>query len=279
MNNNAPPQSALTAIGFTEIEAAIYCELLRGPPATGYRLAKAIGKGPANVYQALASLAQKAAVMVDETAAKTYRAVPPADLMSGLQRAFDLARRDAQAALESLHAESRDDRVYQLKSPAQIYERAEAMIAGAREILLFDLFPEPLARLTPALNLAHGRGVAVAGLVYGPPPDLAFPVAPSVSSGVVADRWPGLQLSLVADASEHLVALLSQDGTVARHGVWSDSVYLACLKHSGLAAEIQLSALGDTRDLPFDSLSLLRAYPIGLTRLIGPSAHPERKAS
>lgn len=263
------PESTLASLGFTEIEAAIYCELLRGPPATGYRLAKAIGKAPANTYQALAGLTSKGAVMSDDGQAKAYRATPPTELLTGLQRTFEASRNEAQAALEALHAPTEDDRIYQLKSPAQIYERAEGMIAGAREILLFDLFPEPLARLESALRQAQARGVVVAGLIYGAAPDLPFPVVAMRNRAIVAERWPGLQLSLVTDASEHLVALLAPDGQTARHGVWSDSVYLACLKHSGLAAEIQISAAPDAES-PLNGLSLLRAYPSGLSRLIGP---------
>ena len=114
------------------------------------------------------------------------------------------------------------------------------------------------------------RGVVVAGLVYGDPPDLPFTVAMSHSSPVITERWHGLQLSLVADAREHLTALLSPDGLSAPHGVWSDSAYLACLKHSGLAAEIQISAAPPPPDQPFGRLSLLRAYPPGLARLLGP---------
>jgi len=270
--NTELAETTLTALGFTDIEAAIYCELLRGAPSTGYRLAKAIGKAPANIYQALAGLAAKGAVMVDDGATKVYRATAPAELLTGLQQAFDASRWGAQAALEALHADTEDDRIYQLKTPEQIYKRAEAMIAAAREILLFDLFPEPLAILETPLVAAHARGVTVAGLVYGQAPSLPFPVVVASASAIVAERWPGLQLSLVADAKEHLAALLSLAGTSARHGVWSDSVYLACLKHSGLAAEIQVSAAGSHIDSSFDGISLLQAHPAGLTRLIGPRA-------
>jgi HTH-type transcriptional regulator, sugar sensing transcriptional regulator len=265
-------ETTLAALGFTDIEAAIYCELLRGAPSTGYRLAKAIGKAPANIYQALAGLAAKGAVMVDDGATKVYRATAPAELLTSLQQVFDASRWGAQTALEALHADSEDDRIYQLKTPEQIYKRAQAMIAAAREILLFDLFPEPLAMLETALIEAHDRGVTVAGLVYGAAPSVPFPVVVAGSSAIAFERWPGLQLSLVADGREHLLALLSPDGTAARHGVWSDSVYLACLKHSGLAAEIQLSAPGSWIDPSFQALSLLHAHPAGLTRLIGPRA-------
>ena len=144
------------------------------------------------------------------------------------------------------------------------------MISGAREILLFDLFPEPLAKLAPLLTEAHARGVTVAGLAYGDPPEFSFPVATACSRAFVADRWPGMQLSLVADAREHLVALLSPDGLTARHGVWSDSAYLACLQHSGLAAEIQLSTTNPDDPKAFGRLSLLHTFPPGLRTLVGP---------
>jgi len=264
-NNKNVPENALSALGFTEIEAAIYCKLLRGEPATGYRLAKAIGKAPANTYQALGSLTAKGAVMVEDGESKTYRAIPPADLLGSLQRSFESARHTAQSALEALQPAAADDRIYQLKSPAQIYERAEAMIARAREILLFDMFDAPLARLAPALRDAQARGVRVAGLVYSEVSDLPFAVA-QMRTAQVVQRWPGQQLSVVVDASEFLVALLSHDGASARHGVWSDSVYLSCLQHSSMAAEIQLMAL----DQSFGGLSLLQSYPPGLGRLIGP---------
>ncbi len=269
-NNIKIAETTLASLGFTDTEAALYCELLRGAASTGYRLAQAIGKAPANVYQALANLAQRGAVMVDDGETKTYRATPPAELLNSLQRSFDATRRKAQAALDSLYARAGDDRIYQLKAPAQVYERAESMIAGAREVLLFDLFQEPLAKLAPHLKKAHERGVTVAGLVYDKPPQLPFPVATMRSHSFVPDRWPGLQLSLVADASEHLLALLSPDGLAAPHAVWSDSAYLACLQHSGLAAEIRLSAINRDDSDPFGSLSLLRAYPPGLRGLIGP---------
>jgi sugar-specific transcriptional regulator TrmB len=271
-NNIGVAETTLASLGFTDTEAAIYCELLRAAASTGYRLAQAIGKAPANVYQALANLTQRGAVMVDDGETKTYRATPPSELLNGLQRSFDASRHKAQAALESLYARAGDDRIYQLKSPAQVYERAESMIAAAREILLFDLFPEPLAKLAPHLKKAHERGVTVAGLVYDQPPKLPFAVATMRSQSFVPDRWPGLQLSLVADASEHLLALLSPDGLAARHAVWSDSAYLACLQHSGLAAEIRLSAIDQNVCDPFGSVSLLRAYPPGLKTLIGPRA-------
>jgi HTH-type transcriptional regulator, sugar sensing transcriptional regulator len=274
MTNNSP-EATVTALGFTETEAAVYCALLRGGAATGYRLAQAIGKAPANVYQTLASLAQRGAVMIDDGETRIYRATEPRELLASLESAFEASRRKAETALAKLRTPPDDDRIYQLKTPAQVYERAQAMIAEAKEVLLFDLFPEPLSRLTPALLKAHNRGVRLAGLVYADV-TLPFPIA-AAPRGTVLHRWPGLQLSIVVDASEHLLALLSGDGSRVLHGVCSDSAYLACLQHSGLGAEIRLSALAPDAHDRLGDIALLRAYPPGLRSLIGPRERAKTK--
>lgn len=268
MTTNA--EQHLLAFGFTETEARAYCELLKAAPATGYRLAQAVGKAPANVYQALAALAQKGAVIADEGDPKSYRPVPPAQLLAALER--DLSGRLAAAgeALTALHAPASDDHLYQLKSAPQVMEAARALIAGAREILLFDLFPTPLAALRPELEAAAARGVIVAGRAYAPLPD-ATPIRLVVlDNALVAERWPGQQITLVTDAAAHLVALLSPDGAQVLNGVWSDSPYLSCLQHSSLASEIRLARL-EPLDDPLADISLLRAFPSGLRRLIGPA--------
>ncbi len=270
------PEAALASLGFTDTEAAIYCELLRASPSTGYRLAQAIGKAPANTYQALAALTQKGAVLVDEGETRAYRAVPSTELLAAMERGFAARRAEAEAALSTIAATADDDRLYQLKSVPQVFEKARALIAGAREILLFDLFPEPLSALKQDLERAQARGVTLAGLTYGPPPLLPPSIVVSRGSDVVFERWPGRQVSLVADARQHMEVLLTHDGTGVRHGVWSDSAYLACLRHSGLAAEIRMSANPGEAELPLAKLSLLRSYPAGLRDLIGPPMAGDR---
>jgi len=264
---NDSPETALAALGFTDTEAAVYCELLRASPSTGYRLAQAIGKAAANTYQALAMLSQKGAVLVDEGDARAYRAVPPGELLAALGRGFEARRAEAQTALEALYAPPVDDHIYQLKTPGQVYERARAMIAGASQILLFDLFPGPFDVLAPLLTEA-AKTVTLAGLIYDERTLPGVNALLSPTARFARERWPGQQLSLVVDGREHLDVLLSADGASVRHGVWSDSVYLACMKHSGLASEIRLGA-GDEA-ARFAGISLLRSYPPGLRELVGP---------
>src|ERR1700678_258797 len=86
------PELALAEMGFTELEARLYCELLRASPATGYRLSQIVGKAPANVYQALASMNQKGIVVADDDETKHYRAIAPAEVLEDLQQDFDRRR-------------------------------------------------------------------------------------------------------------------------------------------------------------------------------------------
>jgi hypothetical protein len=177
----------------------------------------------------------------------------------------------AETALGELGSIGEDDRIYQLKGYAQVYERAATLISGAQEILLFDLFPAPIAALAPLLMSAHGRGVKVAGIVYDASQKWPFTTELADSSEFVTERWPGSQLTLIADAREYLVGLLSANGQQVKRAIWSDSVYLACLQHSGLAAEIRIAAARHDSGDPRSAISLLRSYPPGLRTLIGPS--------
>ncbi|WP_426749702.1 TrmB family transcriptional regulator [Myxococcus sp. Y35] len=270
------------ALGFTEMEARVYCELLKGAPATGYRLAQALGKAPPSIYQALASLEHKGAVLVEEGEPRSFRPVPPDEVLAALQRGFETRKREAADALRRLHAPAQDDRIYHLKSTAQVMERARAMIAGATERLLFDLFPPPFAALVPALTEASARRVSIAGLVYDDTPEVPFDCVRSSSADFTRERWPGAQLTLVVDAREFLVALLTPDGTGVKQAIWSDSVYLSCLQHSGLSAEVQLSAPPSARARMSRTISLIGASPPGLRQLVGQpssSIKPKRGAT
>jgi len=279
MENNIAA-NALTALGFGETEATVYCELLQRP-ATGYRLAQTIGKSPPNIYHALGSLHQKGAVLADDSDGRVYRAVAPEELLGSLERQFESRRAEALGALAAIQTETDDDRIYHLKTVDQVFARARRMIGDAREILLFDCFPAPFGALRDDLRAAAGRGVRVAGIVYEAVAESAFDTISSPPRPGVIERWPGDQLSIVADASEYLLALLSHDGRLVHHAVWSNGSYLSSLQHNALASEIRLWALApDDRDALSD-IALLRAYPPGLRKLVGgerPAARPAEQS-
>ncbi|MBL0947391.1 helix-turn-helix domain-containing protein [Brevundimonas sp.] len=261
-------EAGLRALGFTELEARIYCTLLQAGPSTGYRLAKLCGKAPPNVYQALGHLTQKGVVLAEEGEPSAYRASAPSEVLAALKANFESARTAADEALRSLARPADDDRIYQIAEAGQVVERARAMLSSARQIVLFDLFPVPLEALRGDLANCAARGVTVAGLVYGESAEIAgVTQRRATAEARVATDWPGQQLTLVVDGQEHLVALMAEDLAGVHRALWSDSAYLSCLQHSGLSAEIRLTERGRSVADPLAVLSLFASAPAGLAAL------------
>src|SRR5438105_11642808 len=119
---------SLVALGFTALEAEVYIYLLGASPATGYRVAQAIGKPIANTYKAIEALESKGAVIVEHSANRLCRAIPAEELLGQLERRFRDRRSKAARALSELPGSADDDRVYQLRSRDQVYERARSML-------------------------------------------------------------------------------------------------------------------------------------------------------
>jgi hypothetical protein len=260
---------SIAGLGFSDTESRIYCELLKSGPSTGYRLAASIGKAAANVYQALEALLLRGAVMVDDKEARVFRAVAAAELIAALENDFKRRSSVALEALKRIEISAADDRLYHLKTTGQILERGRAMISAARKIVLFDLYPGPLELFHVDLEKAAARNVFVAGVTYGDAPKLQITHLHSHPWTSVSQRWPGQQTTLVCDANEYLIALLSSDGKTVLHGSWTDSPYLACLQHTGLASEIQAATVAESIPPTLRSLGLLKANPPGLRRLLG----------
>lgn len=262
---------ALQALGFSEIESLVYCFLLKESPATGYRVSHAIGKPTANTYKAIAALAQRGAIVVDDSESRLLRAVPQAELLDRLNRDFDAKRREAEAELSKIRQASGDDRVYYLASVDQVIERARTMITNARDAVLLDLFPETIALLAPQMEAAAKRGVKVAARTYARASIKGVMIGMSKDSDRIRSTWPGQQIAVAADAEEFLLALLSHDVLSVHQALWSSSTFLSCLQYNALHVEIMLTAIGaggtraDARAI--EALSLTRLKPGGFEKL------------
>src|SRR4051794_8088247 len=148
---------AFVRLGFTEMEGRIYTFLCQEAPATGYRIAQAIGKPVANTYKAIEVLERKGALLVDDGENRMYRAVPVEEILGRLDRDFRESRARTARAFAPLGTPAEDERVYQLRAREQVLERARQMLAGAQKVALASLFPEPLELLREDLERAARR--------------------------------------------------------------------------------------------------------------------------
>jgi sugar-specific transcriptional regulator TrmB len=226
------PVQKLMALGFTEVESEIYTFLLRESPATGYRIAQALGKPLSNTYKAAEALQVKGAVLVEEGDPRCYSAVPADELLARMEREFLRSRAEAAEALAGLGRASADVGVYQFQSRAQVLERCHTMLERCEQVALLDLFPEPLAELRGAIERAAARGVLVGVVAYQPAELAGVEVVVDPAGAQVLRRWPGQWLNLVTDGAECMLAFLESGGTGLYQAIWSGSPYLAWVYHS-----------------------------------------------
>lgn len=259
-------EQTLMGFGFTEMESKLYCELLRSGSASGYRLAQRIGKAAANVYQALKTLTQKGAVTLSEGLgeATTYSPTPPDELLAVLRHSFESRQQAAQTALENIRTPTSDERVYTVPTVALVLERARSMLAQAQKIVLIDLFPAIRDLLEAELMAARDRGVTVAGIAYEGRHADSFMPFNGESADMIGSRWAGDGVMLVVDGCQMLLAQITKDRSAVLNAMWTDSPFLSCLFHSGLAADIRLTALKRDPADPLQVLTLQQSRPPGL---------------
>ncbi len=234
------PDSAdpLVALGFTELEAAVYTYLVQASPATGYRVAQALGKPVSNTYKAIQSLQLKGAVIADERESKLCRALPPDEVLGRIGETFQRRQKEAAEALARLRPADGDDGLYSLLTSDQVFERCRDMLARAEEVALLDLFPSPLAEVSVQIEAAAARGVEIAAQVYEPATLTGVKTVLHPRGGELTGTWEGSWLNVVIDGSETLIAFVAESGEDAHQAIWSRSPYLAWVYQSALAGEI-----------------------------------------
>lgn len=232
----------MSLFGFNALEQQAYTALSQFPGQTGYKLAQALKKPVANIYKVLESLLAKGAVLVEDGDPAVYRATPVVELFDQLETELGKQRKNAMRQLGTRAAPS-DERVYRLGSREQTIQRARAMIAGCKKVLLLDVFPNMVSELATEISAAASRGVKILGQIYAP---VKFPGALltlRTERDQVLQRWAGDWMNLVADGQELLISVLERSGNGLHQGIWTKSPYLVWTYHSALYAEILLSRL------------------------------------
>lgn len=230
------PSSALATLGFSGLESEVYAFLLRESPATGYRIAQAIGKQAANVYKAIQTLEAKGAVTVESGGSRQCRPIPVDDLLERLARDFEDRRAAAQNSLSSLGAKSEPEAVHSLATRALVLQQAKALVAGATKMLAVSVRGPLWDDLAPDLQAALGRGVTV-----HLSSDHDLPGIPSIGN---AAEWPGQHLILAVDGSSCLLAMIDTWGNVVQ-AVWSRGAFLSLVLHEGI---VSAAAVSDLRE-------------------------------
>ncbi|MCK4306091.1 MAG: TrmB family transcriptional regulator [Candidatus Eisenbacteria sp.] len=214
-------------LGFTRVEAEVYLHLLTHSPATGYAIAQAINRTKGAVYKVLSSLEAKGAIVVDDSASRQCRAIPPGELLERLERTFQREKLLALKATRKLQPAPSDERIYQLATVDQVYGRAREMLAVCQKLAMLDLFPGPYAELRESLRDAIGRGVRIAVLLYEQESIPGAWTSVSTVAQEVLEYFPVRFLYVCTDASQQLIAAIAPEGDRVLHASWTENPLLS----------------------------------------------------
>jgi sugar-specific transcriptional regulator TrmB len=224
-----PGVDQIEKLGLTRVEAEVYVHLVQNSPATGYAIAKAIGRTQGATYKVLSSLESRGAVVVEEGAGRRCRAVPPEEFLDQLEEQFRDRKRLAGEALRDLKPAPGDERIYRLSTVAQVQERCRRMLEAAEVTALADMTPGVLDTLRAEIEGAIGRGVRVWIQLYEPREFSGAKTTRLFWADEVLRRLPVEFAYLMVDGKEQVIASYSRDGAHLHHATWTANLYLTWL--------------------------------------------------
>ena len=271
----------LTQLGFSQYEARTYVGLLVAGDATGYTIANQTGVPQPKVYETLRRLVDRgAAVLVAERPAR-YAAVPPATLMSALEKEFAVRVEAARRSLESLPSSGSGARglpISRLDSLLAATSRAIDALRDARSRVYLSGRTEELKSLGPAVDEASERGVEFVIVHFGrlpfQPPRGKVMRHASTEGTLYASRRSH-HLAIVADSRWALWAL-ARDGR-DWEVMYGDVPLLASLVKSFIRHDLFVQRM--YADLPTELEALYGPGLLQLTNLHGDDSAGEPAAA
>lgn len=250
--------ASLVELGLTPAEAEVYAFLLSESPATGYRIAQAIGRPVGNVYKAVEALEAKGAALVaDDQDHRVASAVPLTQFTAQLRARVQSACAAAQAAADSRSAAGPeadfDDRVYRITNLAQFDSRARAVLAEASSFVLAMGAPNAVDRVAHLLVATAARGVPVAIKSLVPLDLPGVRVVLDARGETALFNAPGHWITINADGGQLLDVMLDADTSDVLTGYWSRNPLLAWSSYTGLYSRLVLEEMRSNGEL--DALS------------------------
>lgn len=124
----------LMCIGFSEIEALIYIELLEKQGQNGTQLSKAMNQPRSTVYMGLESLLKKNIIYLipTHTDKKNYNPIYPQDLVKRLKREYSYILETIGQDLDKMYNKEKYERVFNIEGLENIKEKIKDMVMEAK---------------------------------------------------------------------------------------------------------------------------------------------------
>ena len=201
-------------MGLSLYEARIYVGLLRHGAQNGNELSKTSGVPSSKVYSTVEKMIGQGVVHSIKNGSTTqFVCIEPDELVARLRKRYNDPIDYLEEALPPLASFEPAEPFLTVSGLEAVREAATAIIDAAREDVHLSLWPEDVDGLRRSLARASERGVSIFGMLYSNEQELPAGNWQRHSyEGIVANRIGGRMLTLVADASEGLIARINQRG-------------------------------------------------------------------
>lgn len=131
---NMSVKEKLMCIGFSEIEALIYIELLEKQGQNGTQLSKAMNQPRSTVYMGLENLLKKNIIYLipTQTDKKNYNPIYPQDLVKRLKREYSYILETIGQDLDKMYNKEKYERVFNIEGLENIKEKIKDMVMEAK---------------------------------------------------------------------------------------------------------------------------------------------------
>lgn len=159
--------NTLTRLGFSQYEAQAYVALTGQVALTGAEVSRGAGVPPSKIYETLARLEGKGAVLVNRSEPVRYSAVPHADLLAVMRSRFEADVFAAKETLDRLPVQEEPGLVWSLRSRQAIVQAFARVTIGAKHSIFAGIWDEEMGEIGPLLEEAAARSVDTHVAVYG----------------------------------------------------------------------------------------------------------------
>ena len=235
---------SLQELGLSLYETRLYLGLLTGGRQNGNELSRTSGVPSSKVYAMLERLASEGIVARTRRGSIVeYVCVPPQDLLHKLRERYVKPLEYLESTLPSLQLSEPHPDVIELQGLDAILDHAGALIRSAESEIYLSVWAEEVSALVDELQAADGRGVRIAGMLYGvDPPQVGWWQQHSYRE-TVATRIGGRMLTVVADGAEALIAHIPDSREAS--GVRTQSLVLTLVAEEYLIHELTLQRTKD----------------------------------
>lgn len=211
----------LESLGFGAYEAKAYYALLRKYPANGYEVSKLAEIPPSKVYEALARLKNRGAVLDSQSEPVQYYPVQPDILFARIKAETDRNIESALADLTNLPPLETFELTWNLKGTAGITAKIIELLEQAQEEVFASLWPEQLPAVEQHLAAAVQRGVYVVAAIFGECTVSASTVINLEACSRNIYRRAGAKLcTVIADSRQVVIGELAEQDRQST-GVWT----------------------------------------------------------